>query len=124
MSPNEKSRSARFAAIEHRDELATRRGRRRANAACEHDDDGHCDRGRNRRLRSPGDPSRCAGRDTMSTRLRGWSRVVAGQRVEEHRHRLQDEHVDVGGDDEHAPVRGTEAAAREGEQRVDEHRED
>ena len=35
--------------------------------------------------------------------------VVAGERVEEDGDRLQDEHVEIGGDDEHAPVRRARA---------------
>ena len=50
--------------------------------------------------------------------------VVAGERVEEDGNRLQDEHVEIGGDDEHAPGSRAQPAARIGEERVHEHRED
>ena len=50
--------------------------------------------------------------------------VVARQRIEENRHRLQHEDVEIGGGDEQPPAARVEPAARKREQRVDEHGED
>jgi hypothetical protein len=50
--------------------------------------------------------------------------VVAGERIEENRRRLQREHVEVRRRDEQPPASGAEAAVWKREQRVHEHGED
>ena len=89
----------RLAAVEHRHELPPRGRRGRAHAAGEHDDAATATA-----AAMPASISSrlvaSAGCDATSATFARVSRVVAGQRVEQHRYRLEDEHVDVGGGDE------------------------